>query len=147
MPAVAIAAVAATAAVVGTAKTIQSQNKANKMAKQQYAYERQMNQNKSVRERRDAIRASRIAGANVVQGSENAGSSGSSAALGTMGSIQSQLDSNLSFLDTQSSLADKAGAASVARQSALNSASNWGAITNLGMAVFGQSGGFKAGKK
>ena len=141
------AAVGAAAAVVGTAATIKAQNRANSMAKQQYAYERQMQQNRTVRERRDAVRAARLTGGALVQTAANQGASDTSAALGGQGSIQSQLNNNLSFLDTQSSLADKAGGASVARQSAINNAQNWGAISDLGMKVFSMSGGTGAFKK
>lgn len=145
MPVVPIAAaVGAAAAVVGTAATIKAQNRANKAAKQQYAYERQMSQNRSVRERRDAIRAARLTQGSLVQTANNQGASSTSAALGGQGSIQSQLNSNLSFLDTQSSLADKSGAASVARQGALTNAGNWAAVSNLGMTVFSMSGGVGA---
>lgn len=134
-----IAGVGLATAAVGTAKTISAQNKAAKAQRRQYAYERQMNQNRSVRERRDAIRAARIAGANLVQNSENAGTTTSSAALGGYGSIQSQINEKLSFLDTQSSLADKAGAAGQAANAAKVNAGNWAAISNLGMAVFSSS--------
>lgn len=134
--AVGAAVVGAGAAVVGTVKTIEAQNKAARAQKQQYAFERQISQNRSMRERRDAIRAARIAGANLVQGAENSGGSGTSAALGGLGSIQSQLNSSLSFLDTQGRLADKGSAAGQAAADANRSAQNWGAVTQLGMAIF-----------
>lgn len=138
MPAVLIGAavVGAAATVAGTVGSIKAQNKANKMAKQQYAYERQANNNKIARERRDAIRAARLTQGALVQTGATQGASDTSAALGGLGSIQSQLNSNLSFLDTQSSLADKAGAASLARQNAAANAQNWGAISSLGMQIF-----------
>ena len=142
MPVIPIAAgVAAAAAVVGTAKTISSQNKANKLAKEQFAYEKQLNNNKVARERRDAVRAARLTGGSILQAANNQGASESSAALGAQGSIISQLDSNLSFLDTSKKLTDLAGQASVQRQGALNTASNWGAVTNLSMQVFGVAAG------
>ena len=131
-----IAGVALATAAVGTVATISSQNKMAKAQKKQYAFERQMQQNRSVRERRDAIRAQRIAGGTLVQNSVNSGGSSTSAALGGMGSIVSQLNGNLSFLDTQSSLADKAGAQSQVAASARANGAKWGAITDLGMSVF-----------
>lgn len=144
MPAAPIIAIGASvigagAAVVGTAKSISAQNKMAKATKQQYAFERQMSQNRSVRERRDAIRAARIAGANLVQTGENSGASTSSAVLGGMGSIQSQLNSNLSFLDTQGRLADKGSAAGQVAADQKRAAQNWGAISDLGMAIFDRS--------
>lgn len=133
----AVAAVAgAGAAVVGTVSSISAQKKALAAQNSQYAYEKQINTNRSVRERRDAIRSARIAGANVVQGAANTGGSDTSAALGTMGSIASQIDSNLSFLDTQTSLANKAGAESQVAQTAKANAATWGQVSDLGMAIF-----------
>lgn len=131
-----IAGVALATAAVGTVKTISAQNKMARAQKQQYAYERQIQQNRSVRERRDAIRAARMASATLVQNSENTGGSLTSAALGSMGSIQSQLNSNLSFLDTQTSLAQRAGDAGSTARAAQVNAGNWSAVTNLGMTVF-----------
>lgn len=144
MPAAAIiaagaAVVGAGAAVVGTVNTAKAQKKANKAAKQQYAYERQIQQNNAVRQRRDAIRAGRMASANVLQTSVNTGGDSSSAALGSLGSIQSQLDSNLSFLDTQNTLATKAGDQSEIARAANANAQKWSGITQLGMAIFNNS--------
>lgn len=137
MPAAPVIAVAALAtAAVGTVATIGAQNRMAKAERQRYAYERQINQNRSVRERRDAIRAARMANASLVQNSENTGGSNTSAALGSLGSIQSQLNSNLSFLDTQQGLAERAGNAASDARAAQANASNWAAVTNLGMTVF-----------
>lgn len=142
MPAAIIAGAALAVAAVGTAKTISSQNKMAKAQKQQYAYERQIQTNKSVRERRDAIRAARMTSGALVQAGENQGAANTSAALGGLGSIESQLNSNLSFLDTNTSLAGRAGEAAGRARTAQTAASNWGAVTQLGMTVFGASGGF-----
>lgn len=136
-----IAGVAAATAVVGTVKTIQAQNKANKLAKEQFAYEKQLNNNKVARERRDAIRAARLTGGQLSQAAVNQGASSTSAAIGAQGSIISQLDSNLSFLDTSAKLNTLAGDAGIRRGAALNTAQNWGAVSNLSMQVFGMAAG------
>ena len=142
MPAAAIiAGVGLAVAAVGTVKTIQSQNKMAKAQKQQYAYERQIQTNKSVRERRDAIRAARMTQGALVQTGENRGASGTSAALGGLGSIESQLNSNLSFLDTNTSLANRAGEQAGKARSAATAAGNWGAVSQLGMQVFSTASG------
>ena len=140
MPAAAIiAGVGLAVTAVGTVATISAQNKAAAAQKKQYAYERQIQTNKSVRERRDAIRAARLTQGALVQAGANQGASDTSAALGGLGSIQSQLDSNLSFLDTNTSLANRAGQQAGIAKTAETAASNWGAITALGMAVFNNS--------
>lgn len=144
MPAAAIIGAAAAvagagAAVIGTVNSAKAQKKALKAQKQQYTYERQMQQNQAVRARRDAIRAARIAGANVTQTANNTGGADSSAALGTLGSIQSQLDQNLSFLDTQNSLATKASDQSMIAKQATANANTWASVTSLGFAIFNDS--------
>jgi len=135
------AVVGAGAAVVGTAKSISAQNKAAAAQKKQFAYERQAQRNASVRERRDAIRAARLTGGALVQAGENQGASESSAAMGGLGSIQTQLNSNLSFLDTQTSLANRGTEQSVIARSQQSKAQNWGAVSSLGMQVFGVAAG------
>jgi hypothetical protein len=144
MPAIPIIAgvgaiVGAGAAVVGTVSSINAQNKAAAANREQFEYQKQINNNKAVRERRDAIRAARLTGGQVLQAAETQGAGSTSAALGGQGSIVSQLNNNLSFLDTQQSLADKAGAASQVADTARASASNWGAVSGLGMAIFNVS--------
>ena len=62
----------------------------------------------SARERRDAIKASRQAYAQSTQNAENQGASMTSSSIGGLGSIQSQLSSNLSFLDQFNTLTDQA---------------------------------------
>lgn len=62
----------------------------------------------SARERRDAIKAARLANAQAVLAGESQGVSGSSGVAGGVGSIQSQLNSNLSFLDRSNTLTDMA---------------------------------------
>lgn len=58
------------------------------------------------REKRDAIKAARLAFATAQQGAENQGAANTSSSVGGLGSIQSQLSSNLSFLDQNQVLAD-----------------------------------------
>lgn len=141
MPAVPIIAagaaiVGAGAAVVGTVSSINAQKKAARASAQQHAYERQAAQNRAVRERRDAIRSARLATATTIQNAENTGGSNTSAALGTLGSIASQINSNLSFLDTQFGLSERASDAGQAARVAQGQSAAWGAISNAGMAVF-----------
>lgn len=143
MPVVAVAAVVAAGAVVaGTAMSISNANKARKAQKNQYAYERQLSQNRATRERRDAIRAARLSMGQVQQGAANQGAQDTSAFLGGFGSIQSQLNSNLSFLDTNQKLADQAGAQASKANGYLSAAQNWGAVSDLGKTVFSAAGGF-----
>lgn len=141
------AGIGAATAVVGTVLQLQQAKKARKAAKQQYAFERQLANNRAARQRIQAIREARLTAGAVAQAAENAGSSTSSAALGALGSIQSQLNSNLSFLDTNQKLADAAGyqASQVAIHT--SKANDWAGVSNLGMGIFSAAGGFNAFKK
>lgn len=146
MPVAAVAAVvAAGAMVVGTVGSMKQQAKANKLLKQQYKFERQMATNRSAKERRDLIRAGRLTSASLAQTAANSGGAElSSVALGAMGSIRSQINSNLSFLDTNQKLADQAGLAASKAASAQRTAAMWGDVTALGKQVFSMAGGVDA---
>jgi hypothetical protein len=142
MPApVIIAGAALAVAAVGTAATISAQNKAAKAEQRKFQYEKALNNNRGVRERRDAIRAARLTTGQLTQAAENQGASGTSASLGGLGSIQTQLNGNLSFLDGQTKLAGAAGEAGSQARTAANSANNWAAVSQLGMSVFSIASG------
>lgn len=148
MPVVAVAAVVgAAAAVGGTVIAAKQASKARKLQKQQYAFERQLAQNRSMRERRDAIRAARLATGAAVSNAANQGALDTSASIGGLGSISSQLNSNLSFLDTNQKLSDQAGLAASRANSALSKMQTAQSISQLGMTVFSAAGGFGAFKK
>lgn len=145
MPVAAVAAVVgATAAVVGTAASISSANKQRKLQKQQFLFERQVQQNRSAKSRRDTIRAGRVAQANLVQQAENTGGSLTSAALGGIGSIQSQINANISFLDTNQKLTDQAAVVAGRALNAGAKADLYSSAAGLGAKVFSAAGGTSA---
>lgn len=140
MPAALIIAGVGTAiAAAGTVATISAQNKAAKAQASQFAYEKQINQNRSAQERRSAIRTARMTTGALVQAGANQGAENTSALAGGLGSIGSQLDTNLSFLDTQQSLAGRAGDAVSEARTASSQGAKWGAVSSLGMAIFNNS--------
>lgn len=147
MPAaVVIAAIGGAVAVGGAALQYSEARKARKAATKQYAFERQLANNRAAKERRDVIRAGRLARGALVQTAANSGEAGnSSIALGALGSIESQLNRNLSFLDTNQKLANLAGFQALKVSQHSSKASEFGAISALGMQVFGAAGGFGAG--
>jgi regulator of protease activity HflC (stomatin/prohibitin superfamily) len=161
MPPAAVAIASLAVAGVGTAVSIAQNSKANSLAQQANAQQqqattaqRQMNDLQAARQRRDAIRQARIAAANAEQTGESQGSAASSSAIGGQGSIQSQLGSNLSFLDQYNHLADQASIAlgnasnlTFQEHSAERSASNYGQIASLGMTVFANSPNISAAAK
>lgn len=145
MPAVPV--IAAVGAVVAAGATVASAvqaGKARKAQAEQYRFERQLSNNKAARERVNAIRQARIAQGALLQTSANSGAEGSSVALGALGSIQSQLNRNLSFLDTNQKLVNLAGYAASQANIAQSKAQTWSSISSLGMQVFSAAGGFNA---
>lgn len=92
-----------------TALSISAQNKQQKAQKKAAAYQKQIDNLQAARQRVQAIRQARLAAGSISQAAENQGASTSSAALGALGSIESQLNSNLSFLDSANRLSDQAG--------------------------------------
>lgn len=138
MPAVPIIAagaaiVGAGAAVVGTVKSAKAQKKANKLQNQALDIQREQANMTATLQKRDAIRAARLAGGAALQAGENQGASTSSAAYGGYGSIQSQLNANLSFLDQYNSLSDQAGMLIGRANKANMKAQVFGSVANLGM--------------
>lgn len=144
MPALPV--IAAVGAVVSAGATVASAvnaNKARKQAKKQYGFERQLANNQAAKQRRDAIREARITRGALRQTMANSGAGGeSSVALGALGSIQSQLNSSLSFLDTNQKLANHAGLAASRVNSLSSKAQLWGSVASAGMQVFSSAGGF-----
>lgn len=126
---------------------VQQQKQAKKSAAaQRRAEEYQMKQDalKQARERRQQIREARIRQGQVEQATAIQGAASSSAAVGGAGSIQSQLSSNLGFLDQSGKIAGKVGAyTSAANQYAYN-AQQWGAVGQFAGNIFSAAGGFSA---
>ncbi len=138
---VAIIAGVALAVGAGTAyMSHQANKKAAKFQRKAASAQRAQDNMKAARERREAIRSARIASANVSQSAVNQGVQSSSAALGGLGSITSQLNQGLSFLDGQNALADQASVALGKSNKAQQTAAGWGAASNLAMTVFSNAG-------
>jgi hypothetical protein len=128
-------------AAVGTANQISANKKSAKANQRAAAYQRQMDNLRAARERRQAIRQARLATGAALQTGVNQGAADSSAALGGLGSIQSQLNSSLSFLDTNTRLADRASEQIGIANKYKAKADTSGAIAGLGMTLFKEAGG------
>lgn len=135
----AISAVLATVAVGTTAASISSTQQAAKQANKAAEAQRKQQELAAARERANAIRQARMAYATSAQGAETAGASLSSSSLGGLGSIQSQLTSNLSFLDKNQQLADQGSIALGKMRSAEANASSFGAVAGLAIQGVGMS--------
>lgn len=147
-----LAIVAGIGLAIGAAGAVMSYTAQKKQAKYQKraaAAQRGADNMKAARERREAIRNARIASAEMAQGAANDGVSSSSAALGGLGSIATQLNQGLSFLDGQNALADQAGRALTRANEFAGKAQTWKSVGNLGMSVFSNASGitnsFKGG--
>ena len=148
MPWAAVAAVGsvigAGAAVVGTINSAKAANRANAATQESMKYQRQMDNYKAARERVQAIRSARLAAGTSLQSAANQGAMNTSASIGSMGSIASQLNSNLSFLDTNNKLSDMASQKLGEAAQHRASAELWGSIAGAGSSLFNISGGVGA---
>lgn len=145
MPAVPV--IAAVGAVVAAGATVASAvqaGKARKAAQKQYAYERQLANNRAAKEKTNTIRAARLQQGALMQTAANSGAENSSVALGALGSIQSQLNSSLSFLDTNQKLSNLAGYQASRANIASSKAQTWAGVSQVGMNIFSAAGGFNA---
>lgn len=120
-------AVSGVAAVAGTVMSYNQQKKAGELAQQQ----QEVNYR---RERMQAIRQAQIQRAQAIMSSVGAGSSESSGAAGGIGSISSQLGTQMGFGSQMSELTQGINQAN-------QSASMWGGVANLGMTGFNMFGG------
>lgn len=146
MPALPIIAAASLAvAAVGTTATIINQKKMVKAQKQAARFERQKQQLSETRTKIDAVRQTREALGNAQQAAENQNVAGSSGAQGGQGSIVSQLQGNLSFLDEYGFLSDQAGNALQRAATFQGKASMWSGITEFAGKVYGMTGGLQGG--
>ncbi len=126
-------------AVVGTGASMYEQHKAQGYQKQATRAARLQNDLQAARQRRDAIRQARIAQGQLGVKGATQGVQNSSAFQGGLGSIQSQLNNNLSFLDVYNNLSNEASLALDKAASAQGLASDFGKVADLGMTVFGNS--------
>jgi hypothetical protein len=143
---IAFAAAGLAIAAVGTAASLANQKKALKETKKANKFERQRAELTSARQKTQAIRETRVAQANSVQAAENQGVSNSSTAQGGQGSIISQMNSNLSFLDQYGFLGDQASKHMGKAQSAGARSSMWGQVADFGAQMYSMSGGFSGPK-
>lgn len=133
--AIGAAVVGAGAAVYGTVKQAQAAKKQTKYNNEALAVQRQQANMSTAIQKRDAIRAARLSAGQALQTGENQGVSGSSAAYGGFGSIQSQLSSNLSFLDKYNTLSDQASIAAGKANKAGTAAQVFGSVAGLGITL------------
>lgn len=123
------AAVVGGAALVGGSLYYQNQA-ANQQRRMAQFQQRQANLN-AARQRRDTIRANRLAAAQQLVTSHGQGVESSSGAMGGLDSIRSQGYSRLSFIDTMNRLSDQASTAYGKAISHGNTANMLGGLASL----------------
>jgi hypothetical protein len=125
---------------------------AKQASKRQAYYQKEANQIQqrqadlqAARQRRDAVRQARMSQGAAKQTAVSQGAARTSAAVGGQGSIVSQANSGLSFLDTMGALSDQAGEA--LGKAAINATKYNRAIEmkNTGMALMSNSGAIAGG--
>jgi hypothetical protein len=123
-------------ALSGTASAVTSMQAAKSQKKAQTEQRNQQNM-RAAMERRQTIRQTRMAYATAMQNAENQGVGTSSGAAGGQGSILTQGNANLSFLDDNMMSANKQGSLldKAAGQQAM--AGMWGSLSQLAMTAAG----------
>lgn len=145
-PAVAIAAVGTAIAIGGAVGQMSAASKQAKAAKKANRFERQKNELQSARQKMEAVREGRRSAATAAQNAENQGVAGSSIGQGGVGSIISQTNSNLSFLDRYGYMSDQAS--KFLQKSADYQAKGqmWGAIAGIGEKIASHGSFAKGGQ-
>jgi hypothetical protein len=128
---------AAVSAIFSAAGAVES-SKASRSNRRAQDAQRQQQNLRAAMERRQTIRQTRMAFAQAQQNAENQGVGTSSGAAGGQGSILTQGNANLRFLDGSQALANEAGRwlDKASKQSA--TASMYGSFANMSMAAMGQ---------
>jgi len=140
MPPIAIAVASLAVSAVGVGASIYQGKKAAKQNAAAIELQRQQANLQNARQKRDAVRASRLAFANAQAAAENQNVSGSSSAEGGQGSIVSQLSDNLSFLDQYGLMTDQAQMHLGKANKYEASARTWDSVSNFAMSVVPHSG-------
>lgn len=118
-------------AVTGGASVVNGMN-AQKAQKRATAFQRDADNLRAAREKRDAIRQGMIARATSEQNANNQGVAGGSS-QGGLGSITSQANSNVHWLDTQQTANSMAGTFMDKAAAASSRAAAFGAVSNFAM--------------
>lgn len=117
--------------VVFSMKAASAQRKSAAAAQESNKIQRQKMQLEQAREKRETVRAARIARGRAINAAASQGVMDSSGAQGGVGSIGSQLNYNLSFLDQQGTLADQASAALGRSRMHQSRANTYSSLANL----------------
>lgn len=137
----------AVTAAVGTTASIYSQQQAAGASRKASQAQRRQEALAAAIQRRQAQKAGRQAAALAIQAGENQGVADSSGVQGGVGSIRSQTNSNLSFLDRQGQLADYAGGMFDKAQRWSNRAQLFAGVADLAMTGYGSAAADAAAKK
>jgi len=139
--------VTATAAAVGVLGGAQykAQRDASKEQKKARKVEQRLQRAKAARERRAQIRQAQQAQAQIETGAVATGTQQTSAAAGGVGSVQTQLASNLSFLNQSEQAAKQISIFQQAAADDRERAQAYGAATELGLKAMSIFGGATTG--
>lgn len=126
------------AAVVGAVSAVASYSQQRQAAKAQgraYAAQQRQADLVNARERRNTIRASRVAQAQIEAQGVSTGMFGGSAEQSSLFNVQNQLGQNLSFLDQNRQLSDEASRANQAAAAYASRAEGYGQLSSLALNV------------
>lgn len=139
--------IAAAGAALSAVGTIEQHSAAKKMAaarERQFKAEQERAEIQNMRNVRQQIRAQRATAGSIVARSATSGTLQSSGVMGGVGSTQSQMVGNLSYMSDIADTQTEAGLAQQQYGAAQGDLAMAQAYTALGSTIFSQAGGFKA---
>lgn len=137
-----LAAIGAGIGAVGTIYQMQQSSKAAKNQRRAMEMQQRKQDLAAARERRQQYRQARIQRAQIASAAGATGVGQSSGAISGAGIAGTQAGSNVSFLNAQQGLTQRATQFNIGANKAMQNASMGGAIAGLGMGLFNQAGGF-----
>lgn len=131
-------------ALIGTGASYAQGEKAAKVQKNANKMRQRAQELAAARERRKQVQEARQIRAQLVARNQASGTSQSTSAVQGLGGVNTQLQSNLSFLDTSTQLSAQESAFNQEAASRQSRAANYQAIGSVGYGAFQDFGGYKS---
>jgi hypothetical protein len=133
----AAAAIAATA--IGTGVSVYGQTRAAEASKKAEEARNRMEKIRAQRERQEQIRQARIKRAQIVQAAENQGAGGSSSAITGASGVVAQAESNIQYINAQTSIGKQISNAQASAVGAQGISAIGEGIAAIGSTIFANS--------
>lgn len=130
-----LGAIAAIVSIVAAGISVSEQRQASRRQRSAQREQQRRQRQADARRRQEQVREARVRRATAAQRLENAGAGASSVAAGSLGSISSQLTSNVGFQSSQAASVQRQSALNIAAASDLSNAATLQGVASLGQTV------------